>query len=114
MVEAFLAASRGGDFEALIALLDPEVVVRADGAAVQIGAASEVRGVKEVAATFAGRARAAKLALIDGAPGLVWSQRGRPRVVFGFAIANGKITGIELIADPGRIERFDVKVIRAE
>ena len=112
IVTAFLAASRGGDFEALIALLDPEVVARTDPAAVQIGATSEVRGAREVAAMFAGRARAAQLALIDGAPGLVWRQHGRTRVVFGFTIANGKITGIELIADPNRIERLDIEVIR--
>ena len=112
IVKAFLAASRGGDFGALIALLDPNVVALAGPQAAKIGAATEVRGAREVAAMFAGRARAAELALIDGAPGLVWIQRGRLRVVFGFTIANGKITGIELIADPDRIERLRVEVIR--
>src|SRR5437899_3240723 len=78
IVDAFLAASRRGDFEALVALLDPEAVVRADAAAVRTGATELVRGANEVAKTFAGRARAAELTLIDGAPGLAWSQGGRP------------------------------------
>ena len=106
IVEAFLAASRGGDFDALLALLDPDVVVRADAAAVRSGADREVRGAAAVAGTFAGRARAARAALIDGVPGLVWSQGGEPRVVFGFTIRDGRITRIDLIADPGRIGRL--------
>jgi RNA polymerase sigma factor (sigma-70 family) len=111
VVEAFMAASRGGDFEALIALLDPDVMVRADRAAVQIGASAEVRGAREVAAVFSGRARAAQLALIDGAAGWVWAQRGQTRMVFTFTLTNGKITGIELIADPGRIGRLEITTL---
>src|SRR2546426_6088726 len=80
VVDAFLAASRGGDFEALLAVLDPEVVLRADRAAVQIGASGEVRGAAAVARTFAGRAKEAQPALIDGAAGLVGAPGGRPRV----------------------------------
>src|SRR5213594_1115757 len=68
IVDAFLAASRGGDFGALLSLLDPDVVLRADDAAVLIGAGREVRGAQEVARTFAGRARVAQPALVDGAP----------------------------------------------
>ena len=67
MVAAFLAASRGGDFGALLALLDPGAVLVADPAAVRMGVAAEVRGAGTVAATFAGRAEAARLALVDGA-----------------------------------------------
>jgi RNA polymerase sigma factor (sigma-70 family) len=76
IVDAFLAASRGGDFDALLALLDPEVVLRADAAAVRMGASEAVRGRAAVAGTFSGRARVAKPALVDGAPGAVWASGG--------------------------------------
>jgi RNA polymerase sigma factor (sigma-70 family) len=112
VVDAFLSASRGGDFAALIALLDPDVVLRADPAAMQIGASTEVRGAAAVAETFAGRARAAQPARIDGEPGLVWSQGGRPRVVFAFTITDGKIAAIDLLADPGRLARMDLRIVR--
>src|SRR2546430_4196538 len=82
VVDAFLAASRGGNFDALLAVLDPDVVVRADSAAVRMGASREVRGAAAVAKTFSGRARAAQPALVDGAVGLVWAPGGRLRVVF--------------------------------
>jgi RNA polymerase sigma factor (sigma-70 family) len=113
IVDAFLAASRGGDFQALLALLDPEVVLRADAFAVQMGATDEVRGAKGVAETFAGRARVAVPAVIDDAVGLVWAPGGKPRVVFGLTIVDGRITGIELIADPERIEALDVSILDA-
>jgi RNA polymerase sigma factor (sigma-70 family) len=111
VVGAFLAASRGGDFEALLALLDPDVVLRADAATVQTGAESEVRGADAVARTFAGRARAARLALVDGAVGLVWSQGGQPRVVFGFTLTGERITGIEMLGDPDRLRQIDVAML---
>jgi RNA polymerase sigma-70 factor, ECF subfamily len=84
VVDAFLAASRGGDFDALLALLDPGAVLRADRAAVNAGATGEVRGATAVADTFSGRARYAQPVLIDGAVGAMWAPGGRPRVVFGF------------------------------
>jgi RNA polymerase sigma factor (sigma-70 family) len=111
VVNAFLAASRGGDFDALLALLDPDVVLRADRAAVQAGASREVRGAAAVAKTFSGRARAAQPALVNGAPGAVWAPGGRPRVVFGFAITRGKIVKIDLVADPERLRRLDLTVL---
>jgi RNA polymerase sigma factor (sigma-70 family) len=111
VVGAFLAASRGGDFGALVALLDPEVVLRADAAAVRAGASSEVHGAAEVAGTFSGRARAAQPALVNGAAGLVWALRGEPRVVFGFTISGGKIVAIDLLADPDRIRQLDLVVL---
>ncbi|HXN78953.1 MAG TPA: sigma-70 family RNA polymerase sigma factor [Candidatus Dormibacteraeota bacterium] len=111
VVDAFLAASRGGELEALLALLDPDVVLRADDAAVKAGAPNVVRGAMPVAETFSGRARAARLALVNGATGAVWAPGGRPRVVFGFTIAGGKITGIDLIADPARLGELDVKIL---
>jgi RNA polymerase sigma-70 factor, ECF subfamily len=103
VVRAFLAASRGGDFGALLALLDPDVVLRADGAAQRMGAAAEVRGAPAVAETFKGRAQAARLALVDGAAGAVWSQGGTPRVVFAFTTAGSRIVAIDLLADPARL-----------
>ncbi|MDQ1367711.1 MAG: hypothetical protein QOF20_64 [Acidimicrobiaceae bacterium] len=108
VVQAFLAASRSGDFEALLALLDPEVALRADGAAVLAGAQREVRGAAAVAGTFSGRARAAKPALIDGAAGLVWSVGGRPQVVFSFTITEGKIVGISMVADPDDLAELEL------
>jgi len=111
VVDAFLAASRGGDFGALLALLDPNVVLRADGAVVRTGASAEVRGATAVAETFSGRARAAQLALVNGAAGAVWAQGGRPRVVFGFSIVRGKIVEIEMIADPERLGQLDIVLL---
>ena len=107
IVEAFLDASRRGDFEALLAVLDPDVVLRADSAAIATGASQEVRGAHPVARTFAGRARAARAALIDGAPGAVWTSGGQPRVVFRFTIVDETIVGIELVADPARIGQLE-------
>ena len=103
IVDAFLAASRGGDFEGLLAMLDPDVVVRADDEAVKLGAEREVRGAAAAARTFAGRARAAQPALVNGVPGLLWSHGSSPRVAFAFTIRGGTVTAIELIADPARL-----------
>ena len=108
VVDAFLAASRDGDFDALVALLDPEVVLRADRAAVRAGASEEVRGVAAVAGTFSGRARAARPALVDGAPGAVWAPGGRPRVAFGFTVTSGRIVRVDLLADPERLARLQL------
>jgi hypothetical protein len=108
VVAAFLTASREGDFEALLAMLDPDIVLRADAAAAQMGADSEVIGARAVAGTFSGRAAAARPALIDGAAGAVWAQDGKPRVVFAFTITDGKVAAIEMIADPERIGQLEV------
>jgi RNA polymerase sigma-70 factor (ECF subfamily) len=111
VVTAFLAAARNGDFGALLAVLDPEVVLRADATAVLTGAAAEVRGASAVAATFSGRARVARPALVDGAVGAVWAAGGRPRVLFGFSIAAGKITAIEILADPVRLGQATITLL---
>ena len=111
VVEAFLTAARGGDFAALLAALDPDVTLRADATALATGA-SEARGAQAVAAQFSGRARAAQVALVDGAAGLTWVPGGQPRVVFAFTLSDdGKITAIEMIADPARLSQLDVKII---
>jgi RNA polymerase sigma factor (sigma-70 family) len=111
VVAAFLAASRGGQFDELLRLLDPDVVLRADAAAVAIGAAREARGPAAVAETFSGRARAAKLALVDGSAGLVWSQGGKPRVVIAFTVDGGKVTAIDLLADPEHLGNLDLELL---
>ncbi|MER6944185.1 sigma-70 family RNA polymerase sigma factor [Nonomuraea sp. NPDC000554] len=104
VVQAFLAASRGGDFDALLTLLDPDVVVRADGTAVAAGASALVRGAAAVAGTFSGRARAARPVLVNGAAGAVWAPGGKPRVVLAFTIADGRIVAIDMIADVDRLD----------
>ena len=111
VVDAFLAASRGGAFDALLAVLDPDVVLRADRAAVHAGALREVRGAPDVARQFSGRARFAQPALVDGAVGAVWAPGGRPRVVFGFTITRGKIVAIDILADPERLHQLNLAVL---
>ena len=121
VVDAFLAASRGGDLGALLALLAPEVVLRADSAAVKASAASrdpgapklssEVRGAAAVASTFSGRARAAQPAIIDGAIGAVWAPGGHPRGVFEFSIEDGKIAKIEVTVDPESIRAIELSIL---
>jgi RNA polymerase sigma-70 factor (ECF subfamily) len=110
IVEAFLAAARGGDFDALLSLLAPDAVMRADAVAVAAGTAGEVSGAAAVAEVFAGRARAARPALVDGAAGLVWAQAGQIRAVFDFTIVDGRIAGIDLVMDPASIDLLDVVV----
>ena len=108
---SFLAASRAGDRVALLALLDPDVVLRADEAAAKMGAAAETHGAQTVADTFKGRAQVAELALIDGAPGAVWSPAPRPYVAFVFTIIGSRIRGIELVADAARLAAMDIVVL---
>ena len=111
VVDAFLAAARGGDFDALLALLDPDVVLRADPAAVRMGSAAAVLGAADVAATFSGRARTAQPALVNGAAGAVWAPGGRPRVVFVFTIEGEKIVQIEMLADPAHLGQIELAIL---
>jgi RNA polymerase sigma-70 factor (ECF subfamily) len=113
VVAAFLAASREGDFDALLTMLDPDIVLRADTAAAQMGADAEAIGARAVAGIFSGRAKALRPALIDDAPGAVWTYRGETRVVFAFTITGGTITAIEQIADPERIAGLEVTPLKA-
>jgi RNA polymerase sigma-70 factor (ECF subfamily) len=110
VVDAFLTASRKGDFAALVALLDPDAVVRSDDAGVQTGAPAAVRGADNVAAMFSGRARAARPALVDGRPGLAWLTGGQPKVVFDFTIVNGAVKAIDLIADAEVLGQLELQV----
>jgi RNA polymerase sigma-70 factor (ECF subfamily) len=113
VVEAFLAASREGNFEELLALLDPDVVLRADAAAVAGARANaaagappfepEIRGARAVATAFAGRAQGAQVALVEGKIGAAWAPGGTPRAVFRFEIVGGRVVSLEVIADGGRL-----------
>jgi RNA polymerase sigma factor (sigma-70 family) len=114
VVEAFLAASRHGDFDALLAVLDPDVVLHADAAAVPAGRATVIHGAAAVsrgALVASARARFAQPALVGGAVGLVVAPRGRLFLVLAFTVADGRITGIDVIADPDRLRRLDLAVL---
>jgi RNA polymerase sigma factor (sigma-70 family) len=120
LVSAFLAASRDGDFERLVAVLSPEVVLRADEPAVRAAAvnrghgapelAAEIHGATRVANTFKGRARAALPALIDGEPGAVWAIGGRVQSAFVFTIEGARITAIDIVMDTTQLAELDVTI----
>ncbi len=114
VVDAFLAASRGGDFDALVALLDPDVVLRADRKAVPTRAPTVIRGAHAVARgalASSARARFTQPALVNGAVGLVMAPRGQLFLVLGFTITDGKITEIDVVADPARLRQLDLAVL---
>jgi len=114
IVDAFLAASRGGDFGALLAVLDPEVVLQVDRAALPAGVAREFRGASAVARqalAYSGRSRFARPALVNGAVGVVVAPRGRLLLVLGFKFAGAKIAAIDVIADPERLRELDLRVL---
>ena len=112
VVDAFLAAARGGDFGALLAVLDPEVVLRSDRVVPLAGVSGEVRGAEAVAGlAVRGGARAARPALVNGAVGVVVAPRGRLLMVLDFTIERGKIVAIDAIADPERLRRLDLAVL---
>jgi RNA polymerase sigma-70 factor (ECF subfamily) len=114
VVNAFLKASRRGDFEALLTVLDPDVVVRADATSVQMGAAPEVRGATAVLTTFLGRAVGAQPAIINGIPEAAWAPGGQIRAVLSFTVVDGKITAIDLVADRERLDQLDVELLPRE
>jgi RNA polymerase sigma-70 factor, ECF subfamily len=121
IVEAFLNASRRGDLEALLSLLDPDAVLRADRAAVRSATANrdrgapllapEVRGSRAVATALSGRAAAAELALIEGAPGAVWAPGGRPRAIFAFRVVGEAVTEIEIVTEPAVVKALRVELL---
>ena len=111
IVDAFRAATREGDLDRILSLLDPEAVVRADATAVGLGAAPETRGAHAVAAFFKGRARGAERAVVGGAPGMVWAPAGQPRVAFLFTLAGDRVAGIDLVADPAHLEELAVEIL---
>lgn len=110
IVDAFLTASREGNLERLLTLLDPDVVFRADQVAAKMGGITELRGAAAVAATFKGRAQAAKPALVDGTAGVAVILGGTLKIVLSLTFAGERIAGIEAIADPVRIAKLNVDI----
>lgn len=111
VVDAFLAASRSGDLDGLVAVLHPDIVFRADPAAVRMGSRREVRGAAAVAQVFSGRAAAARPALVDGIVAVTWAPGGRPRVVWDITVAGDAITRIDMIADPDSLGELDLVLL---
>lgn len=111
VVDVFLAAARNGDFEGLLAVLDPDVVARADEAAARLGSLAEIRGAPAVADFFKGRAQSARPALVDGALGVAVVFGGQLRVVLRLAFAGDRICGVEAIADAEHIARMDTEML---
>jgi RNA polymerase sigma-70 factor (ECF subfamily) len=121
VVEAFLAASRQGDFRALVTMLDPDAVLRADRAAVDAAATGrhrgapplepELRGADAVARILVGQASAARLALIEDTPGAVWATGGKPRAVFAFHVIGDTIAEIEIVTDPATVRSLHVEIL---
>jgi RNA polymerase sigma factor (sigma-70 family) len=111
VVDAFFAAAREGDFEALVAVLDPDVVLRSDGGLARPGDSFVLRGAEEVASsalTFRRLSPFVRPALVNGAAGAVVAPRGRPFSVLGFTVRDGKIVEIDGITDPERLARLDL------
>ncbi len=112
VIDAFLAASRGGDFDALLALLDPDVVLRGDRAAAAMGVPAEIRGAEAVANTaLKYRAQFARSMLGNGAVGILVAPRGRLLMVFECTTTNGKIAAIDAVADPHHIRQLSLAVL---
>ena len=114
VADAFLAAARGGDLGALLAVLDPEVVLHADAAAAPSDAPATLRGAAAVARgarAASARSQYSRVALVNGTPGIVMAPRGRLRVVLAFTMTDDKISRIDVIADPARLETLDLAVL---
>ena len=111
VVDAFLAAARSGDVAGLLAVLDPDVVLQGDRAAVQLGGIAELRGAEAVAANFKGKAQLARPVLVDGALGVVVAQQGRLLLVLNLTFAGDRIASIDVVADPDRLEALDLSTL---
>jgi RNA polymerase sigma-70 factor (ECF subfamily) len=114
VVAAFMAAAREGDFDALVAVLDPDVVLRADVGAPPAGMSREIRGAEAVASQALSFSRLdlyTRPALINGAAGAVTSREGEPFSVVGFTVRGGRIVQIDILADPDRLRRLDLTVL---
>jgi RNA polymerase sigma-70 factor (ECF subfamily) len=111
VVEAFLRAAREGDFAGLLELLDPEVVLRADAAAVALGGPAVAHGAAAVARVFAGRAEAARPALVEGVLGVVVAPGGRLQLAIRLTLSEGRIAMFEVVADPAWLARLTVAVL---
>ena len=114
VVDAFLNASRKGDFQTLLTLLSPDVELVADSAAVAIGAPERKDGPFDVATRFSGGAQSARTALLDGLAGLVWAQGGTPKVAFDFTVIDGKVKRIDMIGDEDVLSEMNIEYVRRE
>ena len=114
VVDAFLGASRSGDFQTLLSLLSPDVELVADAAAVAIGAPERKDGPFDVATRFSGGARGARTAFLDGLAGLVWAQGGKPKVAFDFTVIEGKVIRIDMIGDEAVLSEMNIEYLRHE
>lgn len=111
VVNAFLAASRAGNFDALLTMLDPNIVLRADRAAVLAGSPGEVRGASAVARQFVGRAQGARPVLVDGSVGVLVAPHGRLFLVLNLIVVHGKIVEINAVADPAHLKKLELAVL---
>ncbi len=121
VVAAFISAARDGDFAALIRVLHPDVILRADATAIKIAEINKERGAPQfkaimnganlVAETFKGKASAAQLAWIDGVAGGTWAPGGKPVVAFCFKVINGKVSEIEIVMDKDKLEKSEIIII---
>jgi RNA polymerase sigma factor (sigma-70 family) len=114
VVDAFLAAARDGDFGALVAVLDPDVVLRADLGPMPVGGSVEVRGAEEVAGQALGYSRLGLImrpALVNGAAGAVSMRDGEPFSVGGITVRGGRIVAIDILADPERLRQLDLTIL---
>ena len=114
VVDAFLGASRSGDFQTLLSLLSPDVELVTDAAAVAIGAPERKDGPFDVATRFSGGARGARTAFLDGLAGLVWAQGGKPKVAFDFTVIEGKVIRIDMIGDEAVLSEMNIEYLRHE
>jgi RNA polymerase sigma-70 factor (ECF subfamily) len=114
VAEAFLAAARGGDFSALIAVLDSEVILTSDASAAPSGKPVSLHGAEAVArgaVLAAGRAETSQLVLVDGAVGIMFAPAGQLEVVLAMTISGNQISAIDVIADPDRLRRLDLALL---
>jgi RNA polymerase sigma-70 factor (ECF subfamily) len=113
VVQAFFTAARGGDFDALVAVLHPDIVLRSDGGAARPGVSRIIRGATAVARSavrFARPSAVVRPALVNGAAGVVIVEDGQPVTIMGFTVSNGKIVEIDAISDPERLRQVDAVV----
>jgi RNA polymerase sigma-70 factor (ECF subfamily) len=108
VVDAFLRAARGGDFDALLQLLDPDVVMVPDAAAISMGSLRETRGAEAVAHALSGGARAAQRALVDGVAAWLWAPGGQIRGVVQFTVRGDRIVSIAVTGDADRIRELEI------
>ncbi len=111
VVDAFLRAARGGEFDALMQLLDPDVVLLPDAAAISMGALRETCGAEAVAAALSGGARAATRAVVDGAAAWLWAPGGHIRGVVQFTVRDDRIVAIDVTGDADRIAALEIVVL---